>query len=434
MWGASYQNKSLEGFTTSLVTKAIEDPLSAPRYINEVQTDDRYRIKYVPMVMTPSRLPCSLIICIPEGFRAVVSSYGKYHQIWYPGWHYAPPWYSISHLIGLQHYVYDTPVKECPTLDNVMVTIDITLVFHVQDEEAKIRDFAYKLGPEGLDQMLQQIQQDSVRALVRQRKYDEVYDLMNVVHDDALSGTRKDLNTMLAEYGVVVTDLNITNVHLPNDIHMNMQKSTIYHNENEYNKLKQDFEVLIIDNDEKEKKEKQLMQEKLEQFEAERKNALAKEKAELQMIKAETRKILAEIKEQENADVKRISADSNLTVAGITRKRDVDLATIKAQGQAEADQLLVEAKAFEISKRAEADKGVAEKQAEALSIEADAEEQAAQLLVSKRLYHEKMRQLQVIEGLSANRDISISGNNADNYVAQMVSSGRQAAILGVNNV
>merc|ERR1719361_2540729 len=103
---------------------------------------------------------------------------------------------------------------------------------------------------------------------------------------------------------------------------MNMQKSTIYQNENEYAKLKQDHEILVIDNDEKEKKEKQLMHEKLEQFEAERKNALAKEKAELQIIKAETKKI---------------PADSNLKVAGITRRRDVDLATIKAQGQAESD-------------------------------------------------------------------------------------------------
>jgi regulator of protease activity HflC (stomatin/prohibitin superfamily) len=315
-----------------------------------------------------------------------------------------------------------------------MVTIDITLVFHVEDEEQKLRDFAFKLGPEGLDQMLQQIQQDSVRALVRQRTYDQVYDLMNVVHDDALSGTRKDLNTSLAEYGVVVSDLNITNVHLPEDMHKSMQTSTIYHNENEYAKLKQEHEVLLIDNDEKEKKEIQLMKEKLEQFEAERKNALAKEQAEYQIIRAETKKILAEIKEQENADVKRIHADSRLEVAGITRKRDVSLATIKAGGQAEADQLLVEARAFEIGKKAEADRIVAEKKAEALTIEADAEAEAAALLTSVRLFKEKMRQLQVIEGLSTNRDISISGKNADNYVAQMVSSGRQAAILGVNNI
>jgi len=436
MFGRTYQNVNMEGFTTSLVTKQIGDPMEAVKNLNDIDYNPHQQIKYVPMVLVPSRLPCSLFMCVPDGFKALVFSHGKYIETWDAGFHCAAPWTNIQYLIGLQHYIYDTPVKECPTLDNVMVTIDITLVFHVEPEEQKLRDFAFKLGPEGLDQMLQQIQQDSVRSLVRQRTYDQVYDLMtrnNVVHDDALSGTRKDLNTALAEYGVVVSDLNITNVHLPSDMHKSMQTSTIYHNENEYAKLKQEHEVLLIDNDEIEKKEIQLMKEKLEQFEAERKNALAKEQAEYKIIRAETKKILAEIKEQENADVKRIHADSRLFVSGIVRKKDVSLSTIKAEGRAEADQLMVEARAFEIQKRAEADRNVAERKAEALTIEADAEEQAARLLVSQRMFREKMRHLQVIEGLSTNRDVSISGNNGDNYVAQMVSGGRQAAILGVQN-
>lgn len=419
-------------YSTSLVTKQIGTSLEAAAYIDQV--DFRGDTKRVPMVLVPSRMPCSLWACIPEGFKALVASHGKYCDIWNPGFHFAPPWYSITHLIGLQHFVYDTPVKECPTLDNVMVTIDITLVFYVNPSDKTLENFAFKLGPEGLDGMLEQVQQDSVRAMVRQRKYNEVYDLMNAAHDGALDGTMKELNNSFADYGIEITDLSVTNVHLPDGIANDMQQATIYHNKDQYHKLEQEHQLLVIDNDEREKKESQAMREKLEQFEAECKKKLATEHAEYELIKATTKKLLSEIKEQENADVKKISADSMLAVSEIQRKRDVELATIKAGGDAEAEQIKVEARAFIVKTLAAAQSQVAQKKAEALEIEADAESQAAQLLAAKRLYDEKMRQLQVIQGLANNEDVSISGNNADNYVAQLLSSGRQGAILGVNRV
>merc|ERR1719326_2162305 len=218
-------------------------------------------------------------------------------------------------MVGLQNFVYDTPVKECPTLDNVMVTIDVTIVFHVSPSDDTLMKFVFTLGPEGLDGMLQQVQQDSVRAMVRQRKYDEVYDLMNAAHDEALLGTMKELNNSFSDYGVEITAMAVTNVHLPHSISDDMAQTTIYHNQDEYHKLNQQHQLLVIENDEKEKKEKQLMKEKLEQYEAECKKRLAAEHAKLGLIKADTKKILSEIREQENADVLKIDSDSKLQVS-----------------------------------------------------------------------------------------------------------------------
>merc|ERR1719295_339684 len=116
----------------------------------------------------------------------------------------------------------------------------------------------------------------------------------------------------------------------------------IYDNQIEYNKLHQQHQLLVIENDEKEKKEKQLMKEKLEQYEAECKKRLAAEHAKLGLIKAETKKILAEIREQENADVLKIEADSKLQVSTIDREKEVQLSEIRARGQAEGEQLRVE--------------------------------------------------------------------------------------------
>merc|ERR1719354_1315791 len=226
-------------------------------------------------------------------------------------------------MIGLQNYVFDTPVKECPTLDNVMVTIDVTIVFHVRPNDDTLMKFAFTLGPEGLDGMLEQVQQDSVRAMVRQRKYAEVYDLMNAAHDEALVGTMKELNNSFADYGVEITAMAVTNVHLPLGIQDNMQQTTIYDNQIEYNKLHQQHELLKIENEEREKKERQAMNEKLEQYEAECKKRLAAEQAKLGLIKADTKKILSAIREQENADTLKIEADSKLQVATIDREKEV---------------------------------------------------------------------------------------------------------------
>merc|ERR1719428_598337 len=198
-----------------------------------------------------------------------------------------------------------------------MVTIDVTIVFHVRPNDDTLMKFAFTLGPEGLDGMLEQVQQDSVRAMVRQRKYAEVYDLMNAAHDEALLGTMKELNNSFSDYGVEITAMAVTNVHLPKSIADDMQQTTIYHNQDEYHKLNQQHQLLVIENEEKEKKEKQAMKEKLEQYEAECKKRLAKEHSKLQLIKAETKKILAEIREQENADVVKIDAEGRLKASEI---------------------------------------------------------------------------------------------------------------------
>merc|ERR1719361_1309830 len=211
--------------------------------------------------------------------------------------------------------------------------------------------------------MLQQIQQDSVRKMVREKRYHEIYDLMNAAHDEALAGTKRELNTTFKDYGIVITEITITNVHLPDGIASDLSQTTIYHNQDEYEKLSQTYKLLVIENDEKEKKETQAMKEKLEQFEAGCKRRLANEKAKLDLIRAETRKILSAIKEQENADVLKINADSKLTVAEINAKKEVELASIEAQGKATAEQIRVETRTYKITTLANADKEVAKKKA-----------------------------------------------------------------------
>lgn len=157
--------------------------------------DFRGGCKLIPVTFFPSRLPCSLSITIPKGFVGLVNSYGKYVGIWNAGLHFAPPWVNVSHLIPAQYCVFDTPVKECPTKDNVMVTIDITLVFRIMVEDEKsVFNFCYRLGPDKLDKMLRAFEEDAIRGMVRHRKYNEIYDMMDSTQDELLEATGRDLN------------------------------------------------------------------------------------------------------------------------------------------------------------------------------------------------------------------------------------------------
>merc|ERR1712129_564782 len=103
-------------------------------------------------------------IVIPKGFVALINRYGKYVGQWGAGFKIAGPWMTISHLIPQQFIIYDTPVKECPTNDNVMVTIDVTLCLRIKTEDPQAAyNFCYKLGSRGLDDHLKAFQEEAIR-------------------------------------------------------------------------------------------------------------------------------------------------------------------------------------------------------------------------------------------------------------------------------
>lgn len=151
----------------------------------------------------------------------------------------------LAHLSYLSHLL-STPVKECPTADNVMVTIDVCLVLRVITEEEKsCYNFCYKLGPRGLDEMLKAFQEESIRGMARKRKYNEIYDLMDSHQDKQMDAERRELNDHFAQYGVVITDISITNVHLPKDFADTMQEATVWHNRNEFKTLQQEYDLRV---------------------------------------------------------------------------------------------------------------------------------------------------------------------------------------------
>lgn len=422
---------------TRFTTRYISTPMHAVDTMNwqdnqPKRDQDGQLCRETPLVMVPSDICCCCWVIVPRGFCAIVASYGEYVGQWRAGFHWCPPWVGITHLVPQCRFVYDTPVKECPTADNVMVTIDVTLLCHVMDAEQHIKNFAYKCGPEPLNQMLKAFQEDEVRGMARKRRYDEIYDLMDANQDKQLQNVKAGLNAKFNDYGFEVIGIAVTNVHLPRDFASNLSETTVWGTKNDYEQLKQEYEILTIEHDERERKQKQLKKEELELLESGLKHHLANEQATLAKIKAETSKILAMIREEQKAQVLSINADGDLEVAQIKAKEKMELDILVSTGQAESEKIKVEQSVYTVQAVANADEVCAGNSAKVIQLEAEAEGVAAEQLAPKREYDLKMNNLQVLKSMANNRQVAISGNNTDNMVAQLLSSQRGGSVMGLN--
>lgn len=81
---------------------------------------------------------------------------------------------SIYAMVTKNTIRFDAPIKNCPTKDNVRVTVDVSINFHIgtrEDDPARleedVKNFIYYLGPKRLEEMLEDESQESIRNLVR---------------------------------------------------------------------------------------------------------------------------------------------------------------------------------------------------------------------------------------------------------------------------
>ncbi|HYF61447.1 MAG TPA: SPFH domain-containing protein [Herpetosiphonaceae bacterium] len=148
-------------------------------------------------------------IQVPEGMVALLARGGKHVGIVSAGIHFVVPWTTVSHLVTRREVPYDAPVKEAPTRDNVRATIDTSITFMVTDPYR----FVYTISPDGFDQVFQAACQDALRSMVRNVTSDQVNDLAR----QETAGLREELSKDIAQYGVTITKINITDARPPAD-------------------------------------------------------------------------------------------------------------------------------------------------------------------------------------------------------------------------
>jgi len=329
--------------------------------------------------------------------------------------------------VSESHFVYDTPVKECPTADNVIVTIDIMLVVRLDTEpgdDGKHRNiyaFVDTLGPQQLSPQLNAFQEEAIRDMARNRRYHEIYDLMNAKHDDQLENTRRNLNNHFGGYGIEITEIAVLNVHFMNQgFVLDMAQPAIYRQQEEFNKLEQSFRLKKINIKETQTKEKQIKKEALEKLEASLQRNVEELVKKLNKIRADTSRELADIREQEKAEILNIHSQSKLEVSKIRRERDVSIAKIMSNGKAEADAIEVETRVFIQNLEAGSSIEISKSRATSLNYLANAETNAAKSLKQRREYDQMFKKLHVLKGLAVNNQCAITGKSGDNPIAQLI--------------
>lgn len=308
----------------------------------------------------------SFYFTIPSGCYALVTRHGADEDyengsaVWPAGLHFPyMPWVGVSHLVTKQSIVLDLPVKGCKTKDNVTVTIDVALVFRIMGDESKgedpelVRKFVHQVTPRGLEQQLRDAQEETVRGLARSLKHTEVYGARSGNHDaldedddetdeeqqrdeifhgssdakdkadaeravqkgiDVTEGMRINLNKQFVPQGVLIESVAIKDVRLPQDItkqmfektmviSQNAQQTMFHANQLQNNRMEQEIETL----------EQTFKEEREAEISAGAKISNA-EQVKLDDAKAQATKSEANIREDTNAKLLNIRAESGLEV------------------------------------------------------------------------------------------------------------------------
>jgi len=431
------------------------------------------------LVCRPGRA-CKPWITIPEGCYALVTSYGQNldyegKAVWPAGMHTAwnPFDKKISNLVTKQSVVFDMPVKGCKTLDNITVEIDLSIVFRIMGEESKgedpelVRDFVYRVTPNGLQTQLRDAGEEAVRSLARSILHTEVYGLRNTagkaqsvpppqqnvnvdVRDDEFvaaevdnvdtqnedgtnvtyathderdaerarlaaakaqkvtSSFMRSLNSQFKPQGVEITDVIITDVSLPSHIQQQMESKTYVISEQAQQKMQQQYDLLVLSQNEeietlKQSHKEERLQEK-QHAEKERKEV----EVMLNEMKATLQAELNSIRQDTEVEIQQINADKELQVARLRQEIQEVLAKERSTSKADAQKMLAETRKKELELKSSADLEASRNTAKASQVLAEAEGKAAPLLAVARQFELDQMKNKVYESLAKNDELIVS--------------------------
>ncbi len=320
-----------------------------------------------------------IVLKIPSGVFALMTKYGKYVGVYQAGRHFLPPWYKVAYMVTRQSTAYNAPVKNCPTADNVMVKVDLLLVFNVEDPEK----FVYKLGAEKFGDLLASTAEEGIRSLVRSIDHNHAYELRGKGAGEMIL----NLNEIFQNFGVVFTSASITNVVLPPDLAGALENQTVFEAKKREQEKHQEYQLKVLND--KEALAREELNKKNERLSADEtankeRQLIMKESAEVESLK---KKRLAEIEAEQLANVMQINAEAELRASQLKAK--------------------------------------------ALQLRAQAEGAVAADLDAVRNHELELQRLKVLQALASNGNVVISGHNGDNLIAQITAASKSKDIMGL---
>eukprot|EP00929_Paragymnodinium_shiwhaense_P069071 TRINITY_DN34844_c1_g1_i1.p1 TRINITY_DN34844_c1_g1~~TRINITY_DN34844_c1_g1_i1.p1 ORF type:complete len:443 (+),score=171.63 TRINITY_DN34844_c1_g1_i1:98-1426(+) len=354
---------------------------------------------YTPLVLVPQDT-FSFMRRIPAGFNAIVTAFDADKGVYAPGFYCMPPWMRVSYLVSKQLTVFDTPVKDCKTADNVTVNIDVLIVFEITDATK----FVYNLGPDKLDGLMRAAQEEALRGMASSVTHDKVFELQGM---DTASLV-EEMNQKFDAYGVLVHHFTVKNVRLPVDLMQTMESKTIYISKESQQKMKQELEVLQMDNKSKLVKIQEESEVEQQNATQEAVTAEARIQQEVAGVVSSKEKDIARIDAEKDAQVQQVLSEAEIEVTQLRNQRDQVAREVKAETEKEVIDIMTEAWKYRREKNMQLQSENAANYAQASSVVVEAEMQADDTLGSKRAHEEEKAKLEVYRQVANNSGIRVA--------------------------
>jgi regulator of protease activity HflC (stomatin/prohibitin superfamily) len=372
-----------------------------------MQPEDFTPVVIVPMTSASQCCCCSLCwVSIPEGFSAIVSRFGadvpgsEKDGSWSSGFHCFYPWYSVNRLVSQQLIIFDTPIKDCKTADNITVNIDVLIVLRIEQAS----NFVYSLGPEKLDSLLRATQEEVLRQVAFTIPVEKIYDL----HGHNTQPWVDKMNEHFHLYGVRVLHFTVRNVQIPSDMAQDFEDKTLYESKTIEKKVEQESDRLKLENLEARSK---LEEECLNLRMAEEEKAVttkAQIVKEVREVLASTDKEISVLEAKRKAEVEDIRAQSEYEVAKTKAEIEKLEREEKAKVDAQVGKLEVDAEAYEAQHRAKARMEAQQQIAKGKKAIAEAEGDAQSAFKARRQQEQELARLEILEKLASNPKIQIA--------------------------
>lgn len=123
---------------------------------------------------------------------------------------------------------YNCPIRAVPTKDDVRVSLDVGLNFHIGRSEETFEEdakrFFYNFGPNRLGELLHQECDEEIRDYLRNTRVKNTRDIKSELTQMML----QNLQTKFDPYGVKIEKVDIMKVILPKDLREALQHTTNY--------------------------------------------------------------------------------------------------------------------------------------------------------------------------------------------------------------
>jgi regulator of protease activity HflC (stomatin/prohibitin superfamily) len=291
-------------------------------------------------------------------------------------------------------------VKDCKTKDHITVNIDVLIVLEIK----RAYDFIYSLGPEKLDSLLRASQEEVLRQVVYTKTIENIYDL----HGAQTDGWVKDMNTQFDQYGVLIHHFTVRNVSIPPAMAKDFEDKTLYESKTTEKKVKQDFDRLLLNNEEALQKLREECDNSRMAAEEQAVTTKAQIVKEVREVLASTDKDIAVLEAKRMAEVEDIKAKADFEVAETKAKIEKMTREAKANVGAQVGVLEAKAESYESEKKAKGRMEAQQKIAVGKKAIAEAEGASAESFEARRKQEQDMARLEILEKLSNNPNIQIA--------------------------